>query len=147
MTTSTKGLQDPQTCDFTGSEKDSDKENFWCIGWLESIIQKTILLRTTPPDTIKHRRAYIQSPQRMAESMHATCHLLTCEGVLNPSPPGETYNVRTQSPSSVRRKRTTDRRRQTCQIGYRGIGGDNIGLIGTPLIQCQRWYTNAEAPS
>ena len=54
--------------------------------------------------------------------------------MLNPSPPGETDDGQTHSPSSVRRKWTTDRRTQTGQIGPHGIGGDNIGLIFTPLI-------------
>ena len=55
-------------------------------------------------------------------------------GLLNPSPHWEMEDGQIQSPSSLRRKRTTDGRRQTVQIGHHSIGGDNIGLIGTPLI-------------
>ena len=54
--------------------------------------------------------------------------------MLNPSPPEKTDNGQTQYPSSVIRKLTTDERRQTSQIGYHRIGGDNVGVIGTPLI-------------
>ena len=147
MTTSAKGVQEPQTCAFIGSETESDKDNFWCIGCLENRIQQTILPSTTPPDTIEHSGVYIQSPQWTPESIHAKCHLLTCEVLLNPSPHRETYNKCTQSPSSVRRKQTTYGQIQTGQIVSHGIGGDNIGLIGTLLIQLQRWSTNYEAPS
>ena len=66
--------------------------------------------------------------------MHAKYHLLTCEGVLNPSTPRERDNGKTQSPSFVRNKRITDGRKQKGQIGSHGIGGDNTGLIVTPLI-------------
>ena len=65
---------------------------------------------------------------------YAICQLLTCEVVLNTFPPGETDEGRTHYPSYVIRKWTMDGQRQTGQIGYPGIGGDNIGLIGTPLI-------------
>ena len=59
MKKSANGIQDPQTCDFTGSETESDKENFLCIGWLESIIWKNIPQITTPPATIDNSGAYI----------------------------------------------------------------------------------------
>ena len=54
--------------------------------------------------------------------------------LLNTSLPREIDNVQIRSPSYVRRKWTTDGQRQTVQIGPHRIGGDNIGLIGTPLI-------------
>ena len=54
--------------------------------------------------------------------------------MLDHSPPRETDFGRTQSPSSMKGKRTMDRWIKIGQIGHKGIGGDNIGLIGTPLI-------------
>ena len=129
MTKSANDIQDPSTCNFTGSETESGNENFWYIGWLENKIWKTISPSTTPTATIEHSGAHISSPQRMPVSMHATCHLLTCEGVLNTPPPGETDDGQTKSPSSRGRKRKTDGRRQTCLICKHGIGRDKIGLI------------------
>ena len=38
ITTSAKGVQKTYTCPFNGSDTESDKDNFWCIGWLESTI-------------------------------------------------------------------------------------------------------------
>ena len=60
--------------------------------------------------------------------------IFTGTKLLNPYLTGELDNRRTHYPSSMRRKRTTDGRRKTGQISPQGIGGDNIGLIGTPLI-------------
>ena len=97
---------------FTGSEIDSDKDNFWYIGWPENKICQTISQITTLPATIDHSGAHISSPQRMPVSKHATCHLLTREGVLNTSLPGETDNVQTKYPSSMVRK-IVDRQTET----------------------------------
>ena len=61
--------------------------------------------------------------------MHDKYHLLTYEGVLNPSMHGETDNRHTKSTSSMVMKRTTYGRRKIGLIRKQGIGGDKIGLI------------------
>ena len=61
--------------------------------------------------------------------MHATCHLLTYEGVLNPYPPREMDDEWTNSPSSMGSKLTMDGQRQPILIGKHGIGEYNIDLI------------------
>ena len=89
-----------------------------------------------PTAIIGHIGANILSPKRAKVSMHATCHLMTCNGVLNTSLPRETDDRRTKSPYYLGRKQKTDGRRQTYLIGKQGIGGDNIVLKWKPLIWC-----------
>ena len=62
--------------------------------------------------------------------MNDTCHLLILKGVLNTYLPRETDNRWTKYPSSMGRKRTTDRQIQTGLIGKHIIGRNKIGLIG-----------------
>ena len=90
--------------------------------------------------------AHISYPQWKPVSMHATWHPMTCECVLNPSPPGERDDRWKKYPSSEGRKRTTDGRRQIGLLGIHDISGDNISLRA-PLLYCRCWSTNAESPS
>ena len=87
------------------------------------------------------RGAHISYPQWKPVSMHATWHPMTCEGVLNPSPPGEREDRWTKSPSSEGRKRTTDGRRQTGLLGIHNISGNNISLrapLIVSMLVCER---------
>ena len=65
--------------------------------------------------------------------MHATCHLMTSEGVLNPSLPRETGNRCTNFPSSEGSKWTMYGLRQIGLLGIHDINRDNIG-IRAPLV-------------
>ena len=108
ITTSANDVQEQLTCNFTGSEKESGNDNLWYIGWLENIIWKNVSPSKTSQGIIGHNGAHISSPQQTPVSMHATCPLMTCEGVLNTSSTRETNNGRTKSPSFQGIKRKTD---------------------------------------
>ena len=125
--------QQHPTTTFKRNQGESGKDNFYYIGWLGKTIWKTISPSTNPPSIIGKNVAHISFPHWAPVIMHATCHLITCNGVLNPSPPWETDDRQTKYPSSMARKWTADRQRQTGLLGIHNIGGDNIGLV-VPFI-------------
>ena len=93
MKTSVNNVKEPSTCNFTGSETESGKDNFWYIGCLEKIIWNTISPNTTASAVSGYSEAHISSPQKMTVSMHATWQLMTYDSVFISSPPRHGWEI------------------------------------------------------